>query len=181
MTEDPSPSSIFDPRAAGDAPPPEELLRPLKFVCVAVISGAVMMTVVRAFVDPEPVLPSMTAIVVTLACVALATAGITVAGYSAPALPLGLTQEQAWRTSMRYFASTTIARAALSEAPVVVAFVLSFAVEPRSWLLLLVALPAALGLFWWHVWPSARTAAAVEVGLESEGADSHLSETLGFR
>ena len=33
----------------------------------------------------------------------------------------------------------------------------------------------------WHAWPSPRTAAAVEKGLEAEGAESHLSETLGFR
>ena len=46
---------------------------------------------------------------------------------------------------------------------------------------LLIALPGGLALFWIHAWPSPRTAAAVEEGLEADGAESYLSEVLGFR
>ena len=73
------------------------------------------------------------------------------------------------------------AHRAVAEAPVLVAFAVSFLVTPHSWLPLLVALPVRPALFWWHAWPSPRTAAAVEEGLEADGAESHLSETLGFR
>ena len=52
-------------------------------------------------------------------------------------------------------------RTALAEAPVLVAFAVSFAFTPHSWLTLLIALPGGLALFWVHAWPSPRTAAAL--------------------
>lgn len=140
-----------------------------------------MLTATRVLVDPEPVPPSWLAVAIVLVAVVGATALITVFGYAVPSLPHGLPRENAARTSLRYFGSTTVLRSAIAEAPVLVAFVVSFTVAPHSWLPLLVALPVTAALFWWHAWPSPRTAAAVEKGLEAEGAESHLSETLGFR
>ena len=61
------------------------------------------------------------------------------------------------------------------------AFAVSFAFTPHSWLTLLIALPGGLALFWIHAWPSPRTAAALEESLEADGAESYLSEVLGFR
>lgn len=140
-----------------------------------------MVTAMRVLVDPEPVPPSWLAVGIVLASIVGATALIMLFGYSVPSLPQGLPRENAARTSLRYFGSTTILRSAIAETPVLVAFAVSFLVTPHSWLPLLMALPVTVALFWWHAWPSPRTAAAVERGLEAAGAESHLSETLGFR
>ena len=156
-------------------------LRPLQLLSAAIGMGALMITATRILLDPEPVPPSWLAVGIVLASVVAATAVIVVFGYSVPALPTGLPRENAARTSLHYFGSTTVLRSAVAETPVLVAFAVSFLVEPRSWLPLLVALPVTAALFWWHAWPSPRTAAAVEKGLEAEGAESYLSETLGFR
>ncbi|MDV3222713.1 hypothetical protein [Intrasporangium sp.] len=156
-------------------------LRPLQLVSAAIGIGALMVTAMRVLVDPEPVPPSWLAVGIVLASIVGATALIMLFGYSVPSLPQGLPRENAARTSLRYFGSTTILRSAIAETPVLVAFAVSFLVTPHSWLPLLMALPVTVALFWWHAWPSPRTAAAVERGLEAEGAESHLSETLGFR
>ncbi|WP_148236507.1 hypothetical protein [Intrasporangium calvum] len=155
-------------------------LRPLQLVSAAIGIGAVMLTAMRILVDLDPVPPSWLAVGLVLAAVVLATAAITLFGYAVPSLPRGLPRENAARTSLRYFGSTTVLRSAIAETPVLVAFAVSFVVTPHSWLPLLIALPVTGALFWWHAWPSPRTAAAVAKGLEAEGAESHLSETLGF-
>lgn len=166
------------------SPTPDEALaalRPLQLLSAAIGMGALMLSATRIILDPEPVPPSWLAVGIVLASVVVATGVIVIFGYSVPSLPTGLPQENAARTSLHYFGSTTVLRSAVAETPVLVAFAVSFLVTPRSWLPLLVALPVAAALFWWHAWPSPRTAAAVERGLEAEGAESHLSETLGFR
>lgn len=156
-------------------------LRPLQLLSAAIGIGALMVTAMRVLVDPEPVPPSWPAVAIVLASIVAATALIMLFGYSVPSLPHGLPRENAARTSLRYFGSTTVLRSAIAETPVLVAFAVSFLVAPHSWLPLLVALPVTGALFWWHAWPSPRTAAAIEKGLEAGGAESHLSETLGFR
>ncbi|HEY9496154.1 MAG TPA: hypothetical protein VIR15_14960 [Intrasporangium sp.] len=160
-------------------------LRPLQLLSAAIGMGALMLSATRILVDlpvnPEPVPPSWMAVGIVLASVVAATGVIVVFGYSVPSLPMGLPRENAARTSLHYFGSTTVLRSAVAEMPVLVAFAVSFLVTPHSWLPLLVALPVSAALFWWHAWPSPRTAAAVEKGLEAEGAESFLSETLGFR
>ncbi len=171
-SSDPTPSTSGSALAA---------LRPLQLVTAAIGSGALMITATRVLVDPSPKPPSALAVVIVVASIVAATVLITVVGYAVPSLPHGLPRENAATTSVRYFGSTTVLRAAVAEAPVLVAFAVSFLVTPHSWLPLLVALPVTAALFWWHAWPSPRTAAAVEKGLEAEGAESHLSETLGFR
>jgi len=155
-------------------------LRPIQLTSAAIGIGFLMITSMRVLVDPEPTPPSWAAMAVVLASIVVATALITVFGYSVPSLPQGLPRENAAHTSLRYFGQTTVLRSALAEIPVLVAFAVSFLFTPRSWLPLLVALPVTLALFWWHAWPTPRTAAAVEKGLEEDGAESHLSETLGF-
>ncbi|WP_353356428.1 hypothetical protein [Intrasporangium sp. DVR] len=172
------------PAPRPSSPPPDPALaalRPLQLVSVAIGIGALMITAMRILVDPEPVPPSWLAVAIVLAAVVAATVLITLVGYAVPSLPQGLPRENAARTSLRYFGSTTVLRSAIAETPVLVAFAVSFLVTPRSWLPLLVALPVTAALYWWHAWPSPRTAAAVEKGLEAAGAESHLSETLGFR
>ncbi|EWT00457.1 hypothetical protein N865_15525 [Intrasporangium oryzae NRRL B-24470] len=160
---------------------PAATLRPIQMVSIVVGMGALMITAVRIIVDPSAPLPSWIATgIVVLSLVASALL-ITFVGYTVPALPTGLPRENAEVTSLRYFTSTTTLRTALAEAPVLVAFAVSFAFEPHSWLPLLIALPGSLALFLVHAWPSARTAAATERGLEAEGAESWLSESLGFR
>ncbi len=156
-------------------------LRPIQLVCTAVGMGALMITVVRIFIDPAAPMPSLTAIAIVLVTLLAAAVLITYAGYSMPALPLGLPRENAETTALHFFTSGTILRTALAEAPVLVAFAVSFAFTPRSWLPLAIAVPGALALFWLHAWPSARTAAATERALEADGAESYLSEALGFR
>ena len=156
-------------------------LRPIQMVSVAVGMGALMISAVRIIVDPSAPLPSPWAVALTLVALVGSAALIRYVGYAVPALPHGLPRENAEATSLRYFTSTTTLRTALAEAPVLVAFACSFAFTPHSWLPLLIALPGGLALFWVHGWPSARTAAAVEAGLEADGAESHLSEALGFR
>lgn len=155
-------------------------LRPIQLVSAAIGIGALMITAMRVLVDPEPTPPSWAAVVVVLVAIVVATALITVYGYSVPSLPDGLPRENAASTSLRYFGQTTVLRSALAQIPVLMAFAASFLFAPHSWLPLLVALPVTLALFWWHAWPTPRTAAAVEKGLEADGAKSHLSETLGF-
>ena len=161
--------------------PAAATLRPIQLVCVAVGMGALMITIVRIFVDSSAPFPSVTAIAIVFVALLGAALLITYAVYSVPALPPGLPRENAEATSLRFFASTTVLRTALAEAPVLVAFAVSFAFTPHSWLPLAIALPGALALFWLHAWPSPRTAAATERGLEADGAKSYLSEALGFR
>jgi hypothetical protein len=160
---------------------PESALRPIQMVSAMVGIGAVMITVVRIFVDPSAPMPSVAAIVIVLVALVASAVLIRLVGYTVPALPRDLGPEQAASASLSSFTSTTTLRTAIAEAPVLVAFAVSFSFQPHSWLPLLIALPGALALWWLHAWPSARTAAALEDALEREGAKSHLSETLGFR
>jgi hypothetical protein len=143
--------------------------------------GALMVTAVRILVDPAAPMPSLLSIGVVLLTLVVSAVLVRAVGYSVPSLPVGLPRENAEVTSLRYFTSTTTLRAALAEAPVLVAFAASFAFSPHSWLPLLIALPGALALFWLHAWPSPRTAAATEAALVADGAESWLSEALGFR
>lgn len=160
---------------------PAAHLRPIQMVSVIVGMGALMLSAVRILVDPSAPMPSWAATAVVLLSLVASALLITFVGYTVPSLPNGLPRENAETTSLRYFTSTTTLRTALAEAPVLVAFVVSFTFEPHSWLTLLIALPGSLALFWVHAWPSPRTAAAVEKGLEADGAESWLSESLGFR
>jgi hypothetical protein len=156
-------------------------LRPVQMVAGMVGIGALMLSAVRVLVDPAGSMPSWTAVAVVLVVLVGSAVLVRRFGYTVPALPADLPRENAEATSLRYFTSTTILRTAFAEAPVLVAFAASFAFTPRTWVTLLVALPGGLALFWLHAWPSPRTAAVVERGLEAEGAESYLSEALGFR
>lgn len=160
---------------------PESALRPIQMVSAMVGIGAVMITVVRIFVDPSAPVPSLVAIAIVLVALVASAVLIRLVGYTVPALPADTSPEHAASASLRAFTSTTTLRTAIAEAPVLVAFAVSFTFVPHSWLPLLIALPGALALWWLHAWPSARTAAALEDALERDGAESHLSETLGFR
>jgi hypothetical protein len=161
--------------------PEQAALRPIQMVSGIVGMGAVMLSVVRILVDPSAPMPSAWAVGLVLLVLVGSAVLIRVVGYSVPALPHGLPRENAETTSLRFFTSTTTLRSALAEAPVLVAFAASFAFVPHSWLPLVIALPGGIALFWLHAWPSPRTAAAVEEGLEADGAESYLSEALGFR
>lgn len=174
VSETPSrPSSPF-------TSPGRDALRPIQMVAVAVGMGALMVSAVRIVVDPAAPLPSPWAVALVLVTLVGSAALIRYVGYAVPSLPHGLPRENAEATSLRYFTSTTTLRTALAEAPVLVAFACSFAFTPHTWLPLVIALPGGLALFWVHGWPSARTAAAVEAGLEADGAESYLSEALGL-
>ena len=174
MSESPAPSQ--QPSGAPD----HAALRPIQMVSAMVGMGALMLSAVRILVDPSAPMPSPLAIAIVLVTLVGSALLIRRIGYSVPALPHGLPRENAEATSLRFFTSTTILRTALAEAPVLVAFAVSFAFTPHSWLTLLIALPGGLALFWIHAWPSPRTAASVEEGLEADGAESYLSEVLGF-
>ena len=175
MSESPAPSQ--QPSGAPDG----AALRPIQMVSAMVGMGALMLSAVRIIVDPSAPMPSALAIGIVLVALVGSALLIRRIGYTVPALPHGLPREDAEATSLRFFTSTTILRTALAEAPVLVAFAVSFAFTPHSWLTLLIALPGGLALFWIHAWPSPRTAAAIEEGLEADGAESYLSEVLGFR
>ena len=175
MSESPVPS----PSPFGS--PTQAALRPVQMVSAMVGVGAVMLSAVLIIVEPAAPMPSALAIAIVLVALVGSALLTRRVGYSVPALPHGLPRENAEGTSLRFFTSTTILRTALAEAPVLVAFAVSFAFTPHTWLTLLIALPGGLALFWIHAWPSPRTAAAVEEGLEADGAESYLSESLGFR
>jgi hypothetical protein len=175
MSESPVPSPSPFPSGAQAA------LRPVQMVSAMVGIGALMLSAVRIIVEPAAPMPSALAIAIVLVALVGSALLIRRVGYSVPALPQGLPRENAEATSLRFFTSTTILRTALAEAPVLVAFAVSFAFTPHTWLTLLIALPGGLALFWIHAWPSPRTAAAVEEGLEADNAESYLSEVLGYR
>lgn len=160
---------------------PQAALRPIQMVSAMVGIGSVMITVMRIFVDTAAPLPSLAAIAIVLVALIAAAVLIRLVGYSVPPLPRGVTPEHALAASLRHYTSTTTLRTAIAETPVLVAFAVSFAFQPHTWLPLLIALPGALALWWLHAWPSRRTAAALERVLEADGTPSHLSETLGFR
>ena len=161
--------------------PEQAALRPIQMVSGIIGGGALMISVARILVDPSAPMPSPWAIALVLLTLVGSAVLIRAVGYSVPALPHGLPRENAEATSLRYFASTTTLRSALAEAPVLVAFAASFAFAPHSWLPLVIALPGGVALFWVHAWPSPRTAAGVQEGLEEDGAESYLGEALGFR
>jgi hypothetical protein len=154
-------------------------LRPLQLLTGTIGIGAVLVVLARVFIDPAAPMPSLWQIGV----VALALFGAAVllrqVGYAVPSLPRGLPEENAAETSVRYFSSTTVLRAAICEAPVFVGLFVSV-LTPHTWLPLALALPGSVALFWVHAWPSARTVAAVAEGLERDGARSHLAEALGL-
>ena len=187
MSESPAPSpSPSDPTHPTHPTPPGPAaalgtLRTIQMVSGMVGIGALMLSAVRILVDPAAPMPSWPAVAVVLVVLVASAVLVRRFGYTVPALPQGLPRENAETTSLRYFTSTTILRTAFAEAPVLVAFAVSFVFTPHTWVTLLIALPGALALFWLHGWPSPRTAAAVEAGLEAEGAESYLSEALGFR
>lgn len=156
-------------------------LRTVQMVSGMVGIGALMLSAVRILVDPAAPMPSWPAVALVLVVLVGSAVLVRRVGYTVPALPQGLPRENAEATSLRYFTSTTILRTAFAEAPVLVAFAVSFVFTPHTWVTLLIALPGGLALFWLHAWPSPRTAAAVEAGLEAGGAKSYLSEALGFR
>lgn len=160
---------------------PAAALRPIQMVSAMVGIGAVMVSVVRILVDPAAPMPSPLAIGIVLAVLLASAVLIRLVGYKVPPLPADISPEQAASASLSTFTSTTTLRTAIAETPVIVAFAVSFALEPRSWLPLLIALPGSIALFWLHAWPSRRTAAALEHSLEADGVESHLSEALGFR
>ncbi|WP_347351287.1 hypothetical protein [Intrasporangium sp.] len=155
-------------------------LRMLQLLAATIAGGAALVAVARVLVDttaPWPAWWQLALVVLALLAAALL---IRQVGYAVPALPHGLPDENAAATSVRYFSSTTVLRAAICEMPVFVALFVSI-LPPRTWLPLVLAVPGAAALFWIHAWPSARTAAAVVEGLEREGASSHLVEALGLR
>ncbi|MCU1539008.1 MAG: hypothetical protein JWP82_3359 [Humibacillus sp.] len=156
-------------------------LRTVQMVSGMVGMGALMLSAVRVIVDPAAPVPSVLAIAIVVVALLGSALLIRRVGYAVPALPQGLPRENAEAMSLRFFTSTTILRTALAETPVLVAFAVSFAFTPHSWLTLLIALPGGLALFWLHAWPSPRTAAALAEALEADGAESHLGEVLGLR
>ncbi|MDN5791108.1 MAG: hypothetical protein L0H25_09610, partial [Micrococcales bacterium] len=119
------------------APDAVARLRPMQLLTLTIGAGTVMFTGARVVVETQVRTPPALFIVVVLVALLGAAAAIRLFGYSVPALPTGLPRENAVETSLRYFASTTVLRAALSEAPFFVAFFLSL-LEPCSWLLVLV-------------------------------------------
>lgn len=161
-------------------PPFASRLRPIQLLTGTIAGGAILVALARIFLDPAAPMPAWWQVAVV--AVALLGAAMTIrrVGYSVPSLPLGLPEDNAAETSLRYFSSTTVLRAAICEAPVFVALFVSV-LPPRGWLPLALALPGAVALFWVHAWPSERTVAAVEEGLERDGARSHLGERLGLR
>ena len=166
---------------SAESPSPQAALRPIQMVSAMVGIGSVMITIVRIFVDPSAPLPALPAIAIVLVALIGAAVLIRFVGYSVPPLPPGLSPEHAASASLRQYTSNTSLRTAIAETPVLVAFAVSFAFQPHTWLPLLIALPGALALWWLHAWPSPRTAAALERVLEANGAESHLRETLGLR
>ena len=181
MSESPAPSSSPSDPTHPVSSSALGTLRTVQMVSGMVGIGALMLSAVRIAVDPAAPMPSWPAVAVVLVVLVGSAVLVRRFGYTVPALPQGLPRENAETTSLRYFTSTTILRTAFAEAPVLVAFAVSFVFTPHTWLTLLIALPGGLALFWLHAWPSPRTAAAVEAGLEAEGAKSYLSEALGFR
>ncbi|MDN5797623.1 MAG: hypothetical protein L0H79_18010 [Intrasporangium sp.] len=160
--------------------PLDDRLRMLQLLAATIAGGALLVAVARVLVDTAAPWPSWW----QLALVVLALLGsallIRQVGYAVPALPDGLPDEHAAATSVRYFSSTTVLRAAICEVPIFVALFVSI-LPPRTWLPLVLAVPGAAALFWTHAWPSERTVTAVAEGLERAGARSHLAEALGLR
>jgi hypothetical protein len=171
---------MLEPMSSSSAPAATTRLRPLQLLTGTIGAGAVLVALARIFMDPSAPMPSLWQV----GAVALALLGAAVllrqVGYAVPSLPTGLPEENAAETSIRYFSSTTVLRAAICEAPLFVGLLVSV-LTPHTWLPLALALPGSVALFWVHAWPSERTASAVEEGLERDGAKSHLAETLGLR
>lgn len=183
MSSSPAPDPSRDSSLPGDTngvPDKRDELRALKFVVGALAAGPVMVGIVRVFVEPEVVSPSALAVIVAVVALLGAALAVRYIGYNLPALPGGLPVANAATTSVREFSSSTILRAAICEVPMIIAVLISFALPPRSWLPLLVALPGSLLLFWLHAWPSPRTVAASEEALERDGAKSYLGEAFGM-
>ncbi len=155
-------------------------LRMLQLLTGTIGGGAVLVALARIFIDTDAPWPAWWQLAIVVLVLLGAAVLLRQVGYAVPALPHGLSRDDAAETSMRYFSSTTVLRAAICEAPVFVALFVSV-MAPRSWLLLVLAVPGAAALFFTHAWPSERTASAVAEGLERDGAPSHLVEALGLR
>ncbi len=116
----------------------------------------------------------------TLGVLALVGAGFAAAhvvGYRAPAIEPGTSAEQAGRESLQRFQTMLVLRFAMTEAPLLVALALSFALDHGPWPYLVAVVPGALSLAF-HTWPGRRTVGRTRAALESRGARSYLDEAL---
>ena len=165
--------------SSSPAPAAAARLRPLQLLTGTIGTGAVFVVLARVFIDTAAPMPSLWQVGIVAVALLGSAVLLRQVGYAVPSLPHGLPEENAAETSVRYFSSTTVLRAAICEAPVFVGLFVSV-LAPHTWLPLALALPGSVALFWVHAWPSPRTVAAVAAGLERDGARSHLGEALGI-
>ncbi len=153
------------------------VLQTLKMLVGAVVGALFLMAVALSFVlgfgPPAPVI-----ILILLLLGVLAHVLIENVGYRAPAIPLDLEATAARNRASAVFSRTLMMRLAIAES--VALFGLVFAFVGRTVLAYDLGAAVSVLLLALHVWPSRRSVDRVVANLEKDGAQSGLSELLGF-
>jgi hypothetical protein len=99
-------------------------------------------------------------------------------GFNLKPVPAGTPPDEAMAMARVAFQASTVLRFALTEAVAIVALVLSFAVQPASWMTYLIGAVLALVLLAANVWPSAGIIGKTQQQLDREGGQSFLQDAL---
>ncbi len=152
-------------------------IQTLKMLVGAVVGALFLMAVALSFVlgfGP----PSPGVIVVLLLLGLFAHVLIEKVGYRAPPVPVDLDATAARNRGIAVFRSTLMMRLAMGES--VAMFGLVFAFVGRTVLAYDLGAAISVLLLALHVWPSRRSVDRVVASLEKDGAQTGLSELLGF-
>ena len=99
-------------------------------------------------------------------------------GFNLKPVPAGTPPDEAMAMARVAFQASTVLRFALSESVALVALVLSFVVQPASWMTYLIGAVLALALLAVNVWPRAGIISKAQRQLDREGGQSFLHDAL---
>ncbi len=153
------------------------VIQTLKMLVGAVVGALFLMAVALSFVltfGP----PSPGVLVILLVLGVLSHVLIENVGYRATAVPLDLDATAARNRAVTVFRSTLMMRLAMAES--VAFFGLVFTFMGRTVLAYDLGAAISVLLLALHVWPSRRSVGRVVANLEKDGAQTGLSELLGF-
>jgi hypothetical protein len=99
-------------------------------------------------------------------------------GFNLKPVPAGTSPDEATALARATFQASTVLRFALGDSVALVALVLSFLVQPVTWMAYLIGGALALVLLAVNVWPGAGIISKAQQQLDREGGPSFLHDAL---